>query len=275
MEDTKWQAYKKRQTVSTYIQVDNKTIRPSGKQETITVKKAACHDCDKVYSAPSNRKNVCIVVSFFDNRLYVYERLGVDNVKLLAHFMACFPTNIKQKQRSKDYAAVQGSKTAGVNWAKDGVAKDCAFIVSKQDYGAYVEDHKGIQYKYKAYGKWFFRLNLKNVKETEWTNPTIGIHGCGDCTESVPGWDSHGCLRTTNSANLKLETMINWRVFKSVRGSDTATQSKTDGTPVFLRPYGTDKWDWEKKAEQALGSKYLQQTKCTNCGSTFDPHNNI
>ena len=97
-----------------------------------------------------------------------------------------------------------------------------------------------------AFGDWFLRLDLSNSFPDNpklAANRSIGLHGSTGNEMSVPGRDSHGCVRLLDADIAFLH--------------DHYIQL---GTQVVIKGINEKKWPFEVKAQQRLGDKYKAPT---------------
>ncbi len=117
---------------------------------------------------------VFIVVSKQDLKLYVYQRLDGENIRL-AEYPVCISQKIGAKQRNGD------SKTPETTWKRP------IYITEIVDVTSWVYDFQDGRGLILAYGDWFLRFSKPYN--------SVGIHGSTNNEETVPGRYSHGCIR--------------------------------------------------------------------------------
>lgn len=181
-----------------------------------------------IYKEHVDPDHALIVVSKREYRLYVYET-GADTT-LAASFPVCYALNTGQKTKDGDSCTPECTMQTPfhVSEIKDASTWEFDF-----------EDGRG---KIPAFGHWFIRLDLsKSFPDNEKVakNRSIGIHGSTGNEASVPGRDSHGCIRMFDPDLLTLHDN-----YVGV------------GTTVVVKPYDQGKLPFELKAEKALGDKY-------------------
>lgn len=202
----------------------------------ISYKVADIYDERKVYKKDKDvkRENCFIVVSKQEYRLYVYEKMDKDTV-LVAHYPVCYGMNTYQKTRSGDMTTPHCTMANRFR------------IMQIQDYSGRAHDFGDGRDSILSYGHWFMRLDLSKaigLNANVRANRTIGIHGSTNNRESVPGNNSEGCIRLRDEDICHLHD--NYAMV---------------GTPVVVKPYEAGKYDFEVKAEKALGPSYYAPTK--------------
>lgn len=117
---------------------------------------------------------VFIVISKQDLKLYVYQRLDGENIRL-AEYPVCISQKIGAKQCNGD------SKTPETTWKRP------IYITEIVDATSWVYDFQDGRGLILAYGDWFLRFSKPYN--------SVGIHGSTNNEETVPGRYSHGCIR--------------------------------------------------------------------------------
>lgn len=201
---------------------------------------ADVNDRAAVYRYNVRKENCFFVISKQEYRLYVYEATDGDTA-LVAHFPVCYAINTEAKMmegdmRTPDCDMLQPFYISEIKNASRW----------KHDFG----DGRG---SFRAYGRWFMRLDLSqsNNNEEVCANRSIGIHGSTGNAVSVPGRDSEGCIRLRDK---DLLTLRNY--FAMV------------GTKVVVKPYEESKYDFEQQAEERLGRRYRR-------AAPGNPHSSI
>lgn len=185
-------------------------------------------DAAAIYKEKVDPEKALIVISKREYRLYVYET-GSDTT-LAASFPVCYALNTGQKTKDGDSCTPHCTMEHPFHVSEIKDASDWEF-----DF----EDGRG---KIPAFGHWFIRLDLsKSFPDNEKVakNRSIGIHGSTGNEASVPGRDSHGCIRLFDPDLITLHDN-----YVGV------------GTTVVVKPYDQGKLPFELKAEKALGDKY-------------------
>lgn len=169
------------------------------------------------------KKNCFFVISKQEYRLYVYEVVGKDTV-LDASFPIC-------------YAIEKGPKTkTGDNSTPECSMAHPARISEIKDASSWCFDFKDGRGNIRAFGHWFMRLDLSqsDCHPGCRSNRSIGIHGSTNNNASVPGRDSHGCVRLRDKDLLTLHDL-----YAQV------------GTKVVIKPGKSGKLPFELSAEKA------------------------
>ena len=175
-------------------------------------------DSCHIYKDVVKKKDCMIVISKREFRLYVYE-CGVDTV-LAASFPVCYAKNAEAKTRSGDMCTPECD------------LENPFSIKEIQNADSWVHDFGDGRGEIKSYGKWFIRL------ETGFNG--IGIHGSTNNEGSVPGRDSEGCIRLRDADIIKFHDL-----YAEV------------GQKVIIKSVNKQKFDFEIKAEQELGDRYV------------------
>lgn len=170
------------------------------------------------------------VISKQEYRLYVYEQTDTDTL-LVAHYPICYAKRSGQKTKDYDMCTPEGDMDNAFS-----ICQISRCTTWQHDFG----DGRG---KIRSYGNWFLRLDLSQascLNSTTRANRTIGIHGSTNNRESVPGNDSEGCVR------LRDEDLDHLKAHYA-----------TIGTKVVIKPSSQGKYDFERRAQQALGNRYV------------------
>lgn len=178
----------------------------------------------------ADRKNLFFVISKQEYRLYVYEKAANDTV-LVAHYPVCYAKRTGQKTKSGDMSTPETDMKGPFRISQIAAAS------------SWTHDFKDGRGAIKAYGDWFMRLDLtkgSGLNAAVCSNRSIGIHGSSGNRESVPGNDSEGCIRLRDEDLRHLKT----------------TYAQV-GTEVVVKPFSQGKYAFEKKAEKALGTRYI------------------
>lgn len=182
-----------------------------------------------IYKEKVSLANTFLVVSKREYRLYVYERVGKDTL-LAASFPVCYAIYPEPKERGGDDRTPECGLQHPFSISQMVDAKTWCF-----DF----QDGRGM---IAAFGNWFMRLDLSKSFPSNPSlaaNKSIGIHGCTGNEMSVPGRDSHGCVRLLDADIAYLH--------------DHYTQV---GTQVVIKGMKENKWPFEVKAQQRLGKQY-------------------
>ena len=182
-----------------------------------------------IYKDKVNRPNTFLVISKREYRLYVYERAGQDTL-LAASFPVCYAINPEPKEGEGDDRTPECGLQHPFTISQIVDAKTWCF-----DF----QDGRGM---IAAFGDWFLRLDLSNSFPDNpklAANRSIGLHGSTGNEMSVPGRDSHGCVRLLDADIAFLH--------------DHYIQL---GTQVVIKGINEKKWPFEVKAQQRLGDKY-------------------
>lgn len=182
-------------------------------------------DRSAIYRQSVDKTNCFIVISKQEYRLYVYEVVGGDTL-LAAHFPVCYARNPEAKEGEGDMKTPE----CGM--------QNPFFICQMQDASTWEHDFKDGRGSLLSYGAWFHRLKLNGALEA---NRSIGIHGSTNNEQSVPGRDSEGCIRLRDADLVKFHDLY------------AALEMK-----VIIKSIKQAKLPFEKKAEEALGDKYVR-----------------
>ncbi len=177
-------------------------------------------DQAQVYQKKVNKDRCFIVISKREYRLYVYEANKGDTT-LVAHFPVCYAKYPEAKQASGDMRTPESTMAAPFRISQIQNASDW-----HHDFG----DGRG---SIRSYGDWFMRLETPGFKG-------IGIHGSTNNAASVPGRDSEGCIRLRDADLIQLHDLF----------------AQVD-QPVIIKGIGETKYPFERKAQAALGDKYV------------------
>lgn len=199
---------------------------------------ACIADSAAIYKERVEPERALIVVSKREYRLYVYET-GADTI-LAASFPVCYAIHTGQKSREGDNCTPECGMDNPFR-----VSEICNSSRWTYDFG----DGRG---SIKAFGKWFVRLDLSQSfpdNPALAANRTIAIHGATGNECSIPGRDSHGCVRLHDT------DLITFR-----------NNYVGVGTRVVIKSFHQGKLPFELKAERALGERYqaarLTPTTC-------------
>ena len=182
-----------------------------------------------IYKEKVSFTNTFLVISKREYRLYVYERVGKDTL-LAASFPVCYAIHPEPKEREGDDRTPECGLQNPFSISQMVDAKTWCF-----DF----QDGRGM---IAAFGNWFMRLDLSKSFPSNPSlaaNKSIGIHGSTGNEMSVPGRDSHGCVRLLDADIAYLHDH-----FAQV------------GTQVVIKGINENKWPFEVKAQQRLGNKY-------------------
>lgn len=180
-------------------------------------------DSVQIYKSDVVRDSCFLVVSKHEYRVYVYEAIGGDTI-LAAHFPMCYGILPEAKEEEGDKKTPEASLDDPIYIHSIFPSWNMIFI---SETGA----------KSKPYGPYFHRLKLPDSN-----NMHIGIHGSsGSLRESIPGRGSHGCIRMRNEDVQTLHDLYSYK-----------------GMKVAIKPIDAKKLPFEKRAEQALGERYVQ-----------------
>lgn len=209
-------------------EVPTHTVSFSGPDFNKTYLKAELNDEAAIYKKHVDSAKALIVVSKREYRLYVYET-GADTT-LAASFPICYALNPGPKTKEGDNCTPECTMHA-------------PFHVSEiKDASTWVFDFGDGRGSILAFGHWFMRLDLSQSfpdNPALATNRSIGIHGSTGNEASIPGRDSHGCIRLLD------------------RDLDTLHDNYIGvGTTVVVKGIHTPKLPFELKAEKALGEDY-------------------
>lgn len=212
---------------------------PCGKKSITVGKKtydvADIYDQRTVYKEKvADRGSLFFIISKQEYRLYVYEKSAKDTV-LVAHYPVCYAKRTGQKTKNGDMSTPETDMKGPFRISQIAAAS------------SWTHDFKDGRGAIKAYGDWFMRLDLSKgtgLNASVRSNRSIGIHGSSGNRESVPGNDSEGCIRLRDEDLRHLKTN-----YAQV------------GTQVVVKPYSQGKYKFEKKAEKALGSRYVYPVK--------------
>ncbi len=191
---------------------------------------ADVEDVSAIYKPEVDKSRTFVVISKREFRLYVYEVQGADTA-LVAHFPVCYARYPEGKTRQGDM------RTPDCNM------RHPFRICEIKDASAWTHDFKDGRGPFRAYGKWFLRLDLKGSDNTPsvQSNRSIGIHGSSGNAESVPGRDSEGCIRLRDPDLVLLK--------------ENYVQV---GTKVVILPYQSGKMPFEQACEERLGDYYMK-----------------
>lgn len=189
---------------------------------------ASLKDEAAVYKKSVDPAKALIVISKREYRLYVYET-GADTT-LAASFPVCYALNTGQKSAEGD------------NCTPECTMQNPFHVSEIKDASSWTFDFGDGRGSIPAFGHWFIRLDLSksfpdNPKVA--SNRSIGIHGSTGNEASIPGRDSHGCIRLLDQ---DLETLHDNYIGV--------------GTTVVVKSFTTPKLPFELKAERALGENY-------------------
>ena len=182
-----------------------------------------------IYKEKVSLPNTFLVISKREYRLYVYERVGKDTL-LAASFPVCYAIHPEPKEREGDDRTPECGLQNAFSISQMVDAKTWCF-----DF----QDGRGM---IAAFGNWFMRLDLSKSFPSNPSlaaNKSIGIHGSTGNEMSVPGRDSHGCVRLLDADIAYLH--------------DHYAQV---GTQVVIKGINENKWPFEVKAQKRLGNKY-------------------
>lgn len=183
-----------------------------------------------IYKEKVSLPNTFLVISKREYRLYVYERVRKDTL-LAASFPVCYAIHPEPKEREGDDRTPECGLQNAFSISQMVDAKTWCF-----DF----QDGRGM---IAAFGNWFMRLDLLKSFPSNPSlaaNKSIGIHGSTGNEMSVPGRDSHGCVRLLDADIAYLH--------------DHYAQV---GTQVVIKGINENKWPFEVKAQQRLGNKYM------------------
>lgn len=190
---------------------------------------ACVDDHSHVYKEKVDPAKALVVISKREYRLYVYEAAA--DTTLAATFPVCYALNTGQKTKDGD------SCTPECTMANP-------FHVSEiNNAAAWTFDFDDGRGPILAFGKWFIRLDLSQSfpdNPLVAKNRSIGIHGSTGNERSIPGRDSHGCVRLRDADLVLLHDNY-----------------VAKGTTVVIKPFDTGKLPFELKAEKALGEQYI------------------
>lgn len=194
-------------------------------------------DARHIYKETVNLDNTLLVISKREYRLYVYEATASDTL-LAASFPVCYAIRPEAKQTEGDNCTPECSLESPfrVSEIKDASTWEFDF-----------DDGRGSQ---PAFGAWFIRLDLSRSfpdNPALARNRSIGIHGSTGNERSVPGRDSHGCVRLRDDDLLFLR--------------DHYVQ---EGMKVVIKGIDEDKLPFEQAAELRLGASYQAPTPNTH-----------
>lgn len=193
---------------------------------------ADINDAAAIYKKDIKKENSLFVISKKEYRLYVYET-GADTT-LAATFPVCYAINPEAKEREGD------NRTPECSLKNPFRIKE---VVNASDWNFDFNDGRG---QILAFGHWFIRLDLSQSfpdNPALAANRSIGIHGSTGNRLSIPGRDSHGCIRLYDE---DLETLHDNYLAPS--------------TTVVIKGINEDKLPFEKKAIEALGNNYKPAT---------------
>lgn len=186
-------------------------------------------DHANVYKPKVDPAKALIVISKREYRLYVYE-MGADTT-LAATFPVCYAINPGPKSGEGD------------NKTPECTLQNPFHVSQIVDASTWCFDFNDGRGPILAFGNWFIRLDLSQSfpdNPALASNRSIGIHGSTGNEKSVPGRDSHGCVRMYDK---DLDTLHDNYV--------------AEGTTVVIKGIDEKKWPFEVKAEKALGDKYV------------------
>lgn len=182
-----------------------------------------------IYRQSVNRNQCFIVVSKKEYRLYVYEIAEGDTL-LAASFPVCYAINPEAKEREGD------NKTPECGMGNP------FHIMEIKDASTWTFDFSDGRGQIEAFGHWFMRLDLSESFPDNpdlAANRSIGIHGSTGNEASIPGRDSHGCVRLYDD-----DLNMLYDKYAQV------------GTMVVIKGIEENKWPYELKAQEQLGDKY-------------------
>lgn len=187
-----------------------------------------------IYKKAVNKSNTFFIISKKEYRLYVYEVAGNDTV-LAATFPCCYAINPEAKEGEGD------NKTPECTM-------DNPFTISQlQDASTWCFDFNDGRGPIKAFGDYFLRLDLsKSFPDNAAlaANRSVGIHGSTGNERSIPGRDSHGCVRLYDNDLITVH--------------DNYAQL---GTKVIIKSITANKYPFEVSAQSKLGDKYIAPQK--------------
>lgn len=189
---------------------------------------ADINDARHIYKEKVKPENVLVVISKREYRLYVYDTQA--DTTLAASFPICYALNTGQKTGNGD------------NCTPHCDLKHPFHVSEIKDASTWCFDFEDGRGMIKAFGNWFIRLDLSGSFPNDpavAANRSIGIHGSTGNEPSVPGRDSHGCVRMLDE-----DLCLFHDNYASV------------GMPVVIKPFKQAKLPFELRAEQALGDKY-------------------
>lgn len=192
---------------------------------------ADVEDHANIYQDQVDRSRTMVVISKKEYRLYVYEM--AEDTTLVASFPVCYAINPGPKQGEGDNSTPE----CGMN--------NPFTIMEMNDASTWCFDFGDGRGSDLAFGDWFLRLDLSNSfpDNPELAgNRSIGIHGSTGNERSVPGRDSHGCVRMLDQDLVTLH--------------DRYVQI---GTRVIIKGINEDKLPFEVAAQQRLGDRYVAQ----------------
>lgn len=187
-----------------------------------------------IYKQNVNKDNCFIVISKKEYRLYVYEAAAEDTT-LVASFPVCYAIEPGPKEGEGDNSTPECGMNNPFRMCELKDASTWCF-----DFG----DGRG---PILAFGSWFLRLDLSQSfpdNPTLAANRSIGIHGSTGNAVSVPGRDSHGCVRMLDEDLIILH--------------DSYAQL---GTPVIIKGIKENKYPFEVTAQEKLGDEYKAPQK--------------
>lgn len=180
------------------------------------------------YKRDIKKANSIFVISKKDYRLYVYET-GQDTT-LAATFPVCYAINPEAKQGEGD------NRTPECGMKNPFRIKE---VVNAASWVFNFNDGRG---DIPAFGHWFIRLDLCHSfpdNPALAANRSIGIHGSTGNELSIPGRDSHGCVRMYDE---DLEVLHD--------------KYLSESTTVIIKGIKEGKLPFEVRAIKALGDKY-------------------
>lgn len=192
----------------------------------------ACHqDEAHIYREALKSKEAFLLIAKGEYRLYVYDINGTDTL-LAASFPVCYALNTGQKTGEGDNCTPECDMQH-------------PFTISEiKDASSWCFDFQDGRGSILAFGHWFMRLDLSGGNFANnpavANNRSIGIHGSTGNEMSVPGRDSHGCIRMRDA---DLDVLH--------------AKYAHEGMRVVIRPYDVDKYPFERKAEEWAGFDYV------------------
>lgn len=180
-------------------------------------------DSVQLYKTDVVRDSCFLVISKHEYRVYVYEAIGGDTI-LAAHFPMC-------------YGRLPGAKTIEDDMKTPEASLDDPIYIHSivPSWNMIYISESGARSK--PFGPFFHRLKLPHSN-----NLHIGIHGSsGSLRESIPGRASHGCVRMRNEDVQTLHDLYSYK-----------------GMKVAIKAIHEKKLPFEKRAEAALGERYVQ-----------------
>lgn len=140
---------------------------------------------DTVHRSLKEKEACFIVISKKELRLYIYESVNGDTMRV-ALYPVALGKNLGNKEQRGDMKTPESS------------AGEPFIITSIEDASDWHHDFHDGRGSIKAYGHWFLRLKVPGHKG-------IGIHGSTNNEQSIPGRASEGCIRLHDSDIMHLK----------------------------------------------------------------------